>query len=333
MLIDTATVDVRGGRGGNGCVSFRREKFVPRGGPDGGDGGRGGSVIFEADPGKSTLVDQHYRKHYRAGSGQHGSGAKKTGRGGEDLLVRVPVGTIIRDAETGETLADLDGAGARVIVAEGGRGGKGNARFATATDRAPRRAEEGRAGVERRVALELKLLADVGLVGLPNAGKSTLLRKLSAARPKVGDYPFTTLSPVLGLVTYGVDGSFVVADLPGLIEGAHEGKGLGHKFLRHIERTRVLVVLIDVAAEDPSTDFHVLMEELEQHGSGLALKPRLVVWSRADLAGPDGPPSADFADGDPIAVSGLTGEGIDELVRALIDLIAKDRTTRESTAS
>jgi len=333
MLIDTATVDVRGGRGGNGCVSFRREKFVPRGGPDGGDGGRGGSVIFEADPGKSTLVDQHYRKHYRAGSGQHGSGAKKTGRGGEDLLVRVPVGTIIRDAETGETLADLDGAGARVIVAEGGRGGKGNARFATATDRAPRRAEEGRAGVERRVALELKLLADVGLVGLPNAGKSTLLRKLSAARPKVGDYPFTTLSPVLGLVTYGVDGSFVVADLPGLIEGAHKGKGLGHQFLRHIERTRVLVVLIDVAAEDPSTDFHVLMEELEQHGSGLALKPRLVVWSRADLAGPDGPPSADFVDGDPLAVSGLTGEGIDELVRALIDLVAKDRTTRESTAS
>ncbi|MBD3367281.1 MAG: GTPase ObgE [Candidatus Eisenbacteria bacterium] len=325
MLVDTAKAEVRGGRGGDGCVSFRREKFVPRGGPDGGDGGRGGDVIVEADEGKSTLVDLHYRRHYRAGSGQHGSGARKSGRSGEDVVIRVPVGTVLRDAETGEVLADLDEPGERVVVAKGGGGGRGNARFATSTDRAPRRAEEGRHGVERMVEFELKLMADVGLVGLPNAGKSTLLRKLSAARPRVGDYPFTTLSPVLGLVRYGIDGSFVVADLPGLIEGAHEGKGLGHQFLRHIERTRVLVVLIDAAADDPATDYRVLMEELERHDADLTDKPRVVAWSKVDLRGPDGPPEASFGGERVVSVSGLTGEGVDDLVRLLIDLVERER--------
>lgn len=333
MLIDTATVEVRGGRGGNGCVSFRREKYVPRGGPNGGDGGRGGDVIFVADEGKSTLVDQHYRRHYRADAGQHGSGSKKTGRGGEDVVVRVPVGTLIRDRETKEVLADLDSSGDRVVVASGGRGGRGNARFATSTDRAPRRAEEGRLGEERVIELELKLVADVGLVGLPNAGKSTLLRRISAAKPRVGNYPFTTLSPVLGLVTYGVDGSFVVADLPGLIEGAHEGKGLGHQFLRHIERTRVLVLLIDAAAEDPLEDYRVLLKELREHGAGLMRKPRIVALSRIDLRGPEGPPDVDF-DGEAVAaVSGLTGEGVDELLRRLIVLVEEERRSDDEAPS
>jgi GTP-binding protein len=327
MLIDTATVEVRGGRGGNGCVSFRREKFVPRGGPDGGDGGRGGDVIFVADEGRSTLVDLHYRRHYRAGSGQHGGGARKSGRGGEDVVVRVPVGTVLRDHETGDVLADLDRPGASVVAASGGRGGRGNARFATSTDRAPRRAEEGRPGVELSIDLELKLMADVGLVGLPNAGKSTLLRRISAARPRVGDYPFTTLSPVLGIVSYGIDGSFVVADLPGLIEGAHEGKGLGHRFLRHIERTGVLVLLLDASSEDPRADYDVLMEELSQHGSGLAAKPRFVAWNKMDLLGPDGrPPDVGFGGERVVALSGLTGEGVDALLRELIRLVEAQRS-------
>lgn len=324
MLIDTATVEVRGGRGGNGCVSFRREKYVPRGGPDGGDGGRGGDVVLVADQSRSTLVDTHYRRHYRAGAGQHGSGARKTGRSGEDVVVRVPVGTIVRDSETGEVLADLDRDGARVVAARGGRGGRGNARFATPTDRAPRRAEEGRPGEERPIDLELKLMADVGLVGLPNAGKSTLLRRLSAARPRVGNYPFTTLSPVLGLVRYGVDGSFVVADLPGLIEGAHEGKGLGHRFLRHIERTRVLVILIDASADDPLADYRVLLDEIGQHGAGLTAKPRLVALNKIDLLGPDGAPELELAE-EVVPLSGLTGRGVDELIRRLAAAVAERR--------
>jgi GTP-binding protein len=322
VLIDTATITVRGGDGGNGCASFRREKYVPRGGPSGGDGGRGGSVVFEAKRGRSTLLDFHYKRAYRAGRGQHGSSAKKKGRDGEDVLLAVPVGTIVRDHDTGEVLADLDEPGERVIAAPGGRGGRGNARFATPTDRAPVRAEPGEPGHERTVDLELKLIADVGLVGLPNSGKSTLLSRISDARPKIGDFPFTTLSPVLGLVRHGLDRSFVVADLPGLIEGAHRGRGLGHQFLRHVERTRVLVMLLDVA-EDPALAYKTLLGELTNYGEGLSEKPRLVVLSKSDLD-PDGSIDAEPLGGEEVLrVSGLTGLGLEDLKKAIADALER----------
>lgn len=322
MLIDTARVNLKAGDGGNGCLSFRREKFVPRGGPNGGDGGHGGSVIFEASRGLNTLVDFRYRRHFKAERGRHGGGSNKRGRDGEDVLVLVPVGTVVRDAETGEVLADLDEAGDRLVAAEGGRGGRGNARFATATNRVPRRFEEGRPGQERVVDLELKLIADVGLVGLPNAGKSTLLSHISDAKPKIGDFPFTTLSPVLGLVRHGLGESFVVADLPGLIEGAHTGKGLGHQFLRHVERTRVLVILIDASADDPSEAYRTLVAELRDYGRGLSEKPRLVAMNKTDLLGGAPPPEIDAGGDRIVAVSGLTGAGLDELRHAAWDLLA-----------
>lgn len=314
MLIDTATINLRGGSGGNGCLSFRREKFVPRGGPNGGDGGDGGTVTLEACEGRYTLLDFHYRRHYRAESGQHGGGSNKRGRNGEDIVLRVPVGTIVRDHETGDVMADLDDPGARFVAARGGRGGRGNARFATSTDRAPRRCEEGQPGEERTVDLELKLIADVGIVGAPNAGKSTLLSKVSAARPKVGDFPFTTLSPVLGLVRIGTAGSFVMADLPGLIEGAHEGKGLGHKFLKHTERTRVLLVLLDSTA-DPQGTYDTLIDEITQYGQGLSKKPRLVALNKIDLSTDTDVPA--FGGEEVRRISALTGEGLKELVGAV----------------
>jgi GTP-binding protein len=324
MLIDTATITVRGGDGGNGCVSFRREKYVPFGGPDGGDGGAGGSVTMVAREGRSTLLDFRHRRHYRAESGQHGGGARKTGRQGESVVIEVPVGTIVRDHETGEALADLDEPGSSVVVAEGGRGGRGNARFATPTDRAPRRAEEGRSGRERTVDLELKLIADVGIVGLPNAGKSTLLSRISSARPRIGDYPFTTLSPVLGLVRHGEGESFVAADLPGLIEGAHQGKGLGDRFLRHVERTRILVVLIDAADGDPEAAYATLVRELSSYGQGLNEKPRLVALNKIDLRGPSGGRGASFGDEDVLEISALTGEGLAALTHAIWELLKKE---------
>jgi len=316
MLIDTATVELKGGDGGRGCLSFRREKYVPRGGPDGGDGGHGGSVVFVAREGRFTLLDFRYRRHYRAERGQHGSGARKRGRDGEDTVIEVPVGTVVRDHESGEVIADLDAPGSRLVVAQGGRGGRGNARFATPTDRAPRRAEEGRPGEERVVDLELKLIADVGIVGLPNAGKSTLLSKLSAARPKIADFPFTTISPVLGLVRYGVDGSYVLADLPGLIEGAHEGKGLGLRFLRHAERTGGLIVLLDATSDDPDADFRTLLGELSSYGRGLDTKPRIVVLNKMDLVSADA--GAPLVEGEaPLAISAMTGDGLQELAAAI----------------
>ena len=247
MFIDQARIFVKGGDGGNGCVAFRREKYVAMGGPFGGDGGRGGSVIFEADQGLSTLMDFRYNKHFKAKRGQHGKGKNQHGAGGEDLLVRVPVGTIIRDDDTGEILADLTTHGQQCVVAHGGRGGRGNSRFASSTHKAPSMAENGEPGEERWIRLELKLLADVGLVGFPNAGKSTFISRVSAARPKIADYPFTTLVPNLGVVVTRDKESFVIADIPGLIEGAHQGAGLGHDFLRHIERTRVLLFILDAA--------------------------------------------------------------------------------------
>ena len=335
MFADRASIHVVAGRGGNGCVSFRREKYVPKGGPDGGDGGDGGSVVLRVDPHLRTLLDFQSRTLFRAPSGAHGSGNQKFGRGGEDLRVAVPQGTLVLDEETGETLADLVKPDDTFVAARGGRGGRGNARFATATRQTPREAEPGGDGEERRLRLELRLIADVGLVGLPNVGKSTLLSRLSAARPKIADYPFTTLEPHLGLVRVREEQSFVMADLPGLIEGAHLGKGLGHEFLRHVWRTRLLLVLIDSLSEGPARDLAVLKREIAAYNPGLAEKPMLVALSRSDLApgrseaassgGSLGPPGA-AGERPPFpiggarwggTISGVTGEG----TRALLDEI------------
>ncbi|MDR7523516.1 MAG: GTPase ObgE [Armatimonadota bacterium] len=338
-MIDRARVYVRAGDGGRGCVSFRREKFVPKGGPDGGDGGAGGSVVFVADASRSTLVDFRYRQHFRAPRGGHGEGARRTGRSGPDLVVPVPVGTIVRDAHTGEVLADLAQDGQRAVIARGGRGGRGNAHFATPTVRAPRRAEPGEPGEERWVELELQLLADVGLVGLPNAGKSTLLRRISAARPKVGAYPFTTTDPVLGAVEMPDGRSFVVADLPGLIEGAHQGAGLGHAFLRHIARTRVLIHVIDLTGPtDPLAAYEVVRRELELYDPRLLERTAVVALNKVDLpeartrlaqAAPALAARGILA----IGVSGATGEGTDRLLAATADALDAVRRGQETAAT
>lgn len=286
MLIDQARIFVKAGDGGNGCASFRREKYVPAGGPDGGDGGKGGDVIFEVDQGLSTLIDFTRRTHFIAERGQHGQGSNKHGRNGEDLVVRVPPGTQVKDDE-GRLLADLVAPGQRWVAARGGRGGRGNARFKSPTRRAPAFFEKGEPGEERWLRLELKLLADVGLVGYPNAGKSTFIAAVSKARPKIADYPFTTLTPNLGVVSLGPGESFVVADIPGLIEGAHRGVGLGHEFLRHIERTRVLLYVIDASGlegRDPCDDLRVLRRELSLYQPELAQRPSLVFANKMDLA-------------------------------------------------
>jgi GTP-binding protein len=288
MFIDEIDIFVKGGDGGAGCVSFRREKFVPRGGPDGGDGGDGGSVFLEVDPAMSTLLDYHYQRHYAAERGQHGKGANKHGRSGADAVLRVPVGTMVSDRDTGEVLGDLTAPGQRLLVAKGARGGRGNARFTSSTNRAPRRADLGRAGADRWIHLELKLLADVGVIGFPNAGKSTLVSRLSAARPKIADYPFTTLEPTLGIVRVDEHESFVIADVPGLIAGAAAGKGLGHRFLRHIERTRLLIHLVDLDpanGRDPIDDYQVIQGELSTYGAELRARPQIVAGNKADLPG------------------------------------------------
>ena len=288
MFVDEVEIHVRAGDGGRGCVSFRREKFVPRGGPNGGDGGRGGSVILEADEGLGTLLDFRYRRHYAAPRGGHGEGSDRHGANGGDLVLRVPVGTTVRERDTGLLLGDLTADGERLDIAKGGRGGRGNARFATSTHRAPRRADPGEAGEERGLRLELRLLADVGVVGFPNAGKSTLVARLSAARPKIADYPFTTLVPTLGLVRLDAERSFVIADVPGLIPGAAEGKGLGLRFLRHLERTRVLVHLLDLdpaTGRDPVEDWRTIQAELRAYSPELAARPQLVAANKIDLEG------------------------------------------------
>ena len=286
MLIDYAKIIIKSGDGGNGCVSFRREKFVPKGGPNGGDGGNGGSVIFKADRQLATLIDFRYRKLYKADRGKHGMGGDKTGKTGEDAVIRVPCGSIIKEAVTDEILADLVNDGDSYIAAKGGRGGRGNARFATPTNRAPREAESGGKGEEFEIIVELKLIADVGLVGLPNAGKSTLISKISAAKPKIADYPFTTLQPNLGIVRYKEYNSFVVADIPGLIEGAHLGKGLGIRFLKHIERTKILVFLVDSTLisykENKTEDYDTLIGELRSYDRLLMEKPRIICFTKID---------------------------------------------------
>ena len=294
MFIDEAKIRVKAGDGGNGCMAFRREKFVPRGGPSGGDGGKGGDIWMESSERHNTLVHFRFNPEYKAERGRHGEGSKKTGRDGEGIVLKVPVGTIVYDEDTGEKVHDFSRPDERVVIARGGRGGRGNAQFATSTHQAPREHEEGRPGEERNFRLELKLLADVGLVGFPNVGKSTLISRISAARPKIADYPFTTLEPNLGVVLVGDKGkeeSFVVADIPGLIEGAHTGSGLGTQFLRHIERTRLLVHMVDVSdgsgRPDVVKDVEVILGELASFGAGLEKKPTLMVASKIDVANPD----------------------------------------------
>src|SRR5438270_6464913 len=294
MFIDEAKIRVKAGDGGNGCMAFRREKFVPRGGPSGGDGGHGGDVVMESSERHNTLVHFRFNPEYKAERGRHGEGSNRTGQEGHDVILKVPVGTILFDADTGERIHDFSRPDERLVIARGGRGGRGNQHFATPTHQAPREHELGRPGEERTLRLELKLLADVGLVGYPNVGKSTLISRISAARPKIADYAFTTLQPNLGVVTIGDlpdEESYVVADIPGLIEGAHEGHGLGIQFLKHIERTRLLVHLVDVSdasgRTDPIKDFEIILTELESFGAGLESKPMMVVAAKSDVANPD----------------------------------------------
>jgi GTP-binding protein len=343
MFIDEAIIRIKAGDGGNGCMAFRREKFVPRGGPSGGDGGRGGDVIMESSERHNTLVHFRFNPEYKAERGRHGEGSNCTGRDGESVVLKVPVGTIVYDKETGERVHDFSQADERVIVAHGGRGGRGNQHFATSTHQAPREHEAGHPGEERVLRLELKLLADVGLVGFPNVGKSTLISRISAARPKIADYPFTTLQPNLGVVTIGEaphEDSYLVADIPGLIEGAHTGSGLGTQFLRHIERTRALAHLIDVSDSsgrpDPVADFKVIMKELESFGAGLEKKPMMLVASKMDAVNPDKlAPLRKHAKKMKLElyeISAVTGKGIPELKYALGKRVAEIRAGKYQAA-
>ncbi len=333
-FIDEATIQAFAGNGGDGSASFRREKFVPRGGPDGGDGGRGGSIYALSDRNLNTLIDYRYERVYRAPHGERGSGSDCYGRGGEDLVLRVPVGTVIRDVATGELLADLAQEGQRALIARGGRGGLGNLHFKSSTNRAPRQFTHGEAGEARELYLELKVLADVGLLGMPNAGKSTLIRAVSAARPKVADYPFTTLHPNLGVVRIDDNRSFVVADVPGLIEGAAEGAGLGHQFLRHLQRTRLLLHVVDLAPFDPHADpvreAKAIVAELKKYDPSLHAKPRWLVLNKVDMLDDEERARRvqDFLrrcryKGPHFVISALTGEGCRELCYAVMQYLER----------
>ncbi|MDI3256567.1 MAG: GTPase ObgE [Kyrpidia sp.] len=327
MWIDTATIYVRGGDGGNGIVSFRREKYVPLGGPAGGDGGRGGDVILEVDEGLRTLMDFRYQRHFKADRGENGKPKNQRGKSAEDRVIKVPPGTVVRDRDTGRILGDLIHHGQRLVVARGGRGGRGNVHFATPRNKAPRMAENGEPGEERWIVLELKVLADAGLVGMPSVGKSTLLAAVTAAKPKTADYPFTTLSPNLGVVDVGEGRSFVLADLPGLIEGAHLGQGLGHQFLRHIERTRVIVHVVDMAGpegRDPYDDWKQINEELRLYDPRLLERPQVIAANKMDL------PKAEerletfrerVGDVPVFPISAATGKGVRELMFAVADML------------
>jgi GTP-binding protein len=335
-FVDQAKIRIISGNGGRGCLSFRREAFVPKGGPDGGDGGKGGDVIIEADASLNTLLDCQYQQLYRAKNGGHGSGNNRQGRSAQDLIIKVPAGTIVKDNETGEVLADLDSEQGRVVAAKGGRGGRGNARFATSRNRAPRRFEEGWPGEEKWLLLELKLIADVGLVGLPNSGKSTLISRVSNARPKIADYPFTTKVPALGVVRVGARTDFVMADIPGLIEGAHQGAGMGDRFLRHVERTRVLLHLIDPSPlEDlgPEERFATIMGELASYSEDLVRTPMIAVITKMDLP-ENREPAAKLKKlllkkGMPVhEISAITGEGVKELLRHTAKLLKKIRNSQ-----
>jgi GTP-binding protein len=330
MFVDRVALHVKAGDGGNGCVSFRKEKYVPRGGPNGGDGGDGGSIIVLAAQGHTNLAHLSFQRHWKADRGEHGQGSNCTGRTGDDLIIEVPVGTIVRDRDHGNVLRDLKSPGDRVVVARGGKGGHGNTYFKSSTNRAPRTAEKGTPGEERWITLELKVIADVGLIGLPNAGKSTLLSRISRAHPEIADYPFTTKYPNLGSVAFDGENAFVVADIPGLIEGAHEGHGLGHEFLRHVERTRLLVHLVDPLppdGSDPAANYRAIRRELELYSKSLAERPELVVATKLDLTGASEARErlARQLHIEPLlGVSSVTGQGIPELIarmgRTLEDL-------------
>jgi GTP-binding protein len=341
MFVDEVDIRVIAGSGGNGCLSFRREKFIPRGGPDGGDGGSGGSIFVVASPTKNTLVDFRFHPEFKAKRGQNGQGSNRTGYTSDDVEIKVPIGTLVftktADGEV-QLLADLAEDGQRVMVAKGGRGGRGNARFVSSTNRAPRRTEPGEEGEDKHLRLQLKLIADVGLVGFPNAGKSTLISRISAAKPKIAEYPFTTLVPNLGVVSLSDDRSFVVADVPGLIKGAHEGHGLGHQFLRHIERTKVLVHLVDISGSsgrDPIEDFDTILEELRLFDAAVAAKPQIVVANKIDAVDDPARTKAlarhvkkrklPF-----LQISAVTGEGLDQLLEAVWSQIAAVRATESA---
>ncbi len=330
MFYDYAKVNVKAGDGGNGIVAFRREKYVPKGGPAGGDGGKGGSIILRADEGLRTLIDFRYQMHYKGKRGDHGSGAKQHGRSADDIVLRVPVGTVVRDADTKKLLGDLRHHGQEIVVAQGGRGGRGNARFVSSTHRAPAFAENGEKGEERWITLELKLLADVGLVGFPNVGKSTIISRVSAAKPKIANYHFTTLEPNLGMVRVDAGRSFVIADVPGLVEGAAEGAGLGHRFLRHVERTRVLVHVVDLSGSegrDPLEDLAVIRGELERYAPQLNEKPMVIVANKVDLMSDDDRDAAlaRLSEAYPevriFPMSAATDSDLNELVYHLADIL------------
>ncbi len=330
MFVDRVTIFVSGGHGGRGMCSFRREKYVPRGGPDGGDGGHGGSVIVRALAGADSLAGITFQKHWRAENGQPGGSANCTGRSAEDLIIDVPPGTVVRDRDRGHTLKDLVQPGDQVTVAHGGKGGRGNRAFASSTNQTPREWEPGEAGEERWLTLELKVIADVGLIGLPNAGKSTLLSRLSRATPEIADYPFTTKYPNLGMVDLGSDHAFVLADLPGLIEGAHAGVGLGHEFLRHVERTRILVHLVEpfpADESDPVENYRKIRRELELYNPDLAKKPEFLVLSKAELTGSSEARErlAAQTDREVLAISAVTGQGLSQLVRAVAERLEEEK--------
>jgi GTP-binding protein len=333
MFVDQITIDCQAGDGGSGCLSFRREARVPRGGPDGGDGGHGGDVLIVADSNVSSLSAIVGHKHWRAGRGEHGMGSLMTGKRGEDVVIRVPPGTLVRDADRGFVLKDLDRDGDSLVVAKGGRGGHGNKHFATSTNRAPRQFERGEPGQTRRVVLELKLIADVGLIGMPNAGKSTLLSRLTRAQPEIADYPFTTKSPNLGLVRTGYDREFVMADIPGLIEGAHAGSGLGHEFLKHVERTKVLVHLVEpepLDGSEPLDNYRTIRDELRLYDQALGERPEIVCVTKCELAEAEAAAAALEAHlgREVLRISSVTGQGLPRLVAAIFDELAAERTPR-----
>lgn len=329
MFVDYAVIEVHAGKGGDGAVTFRREKYVPKGGPSGGDGGDGGNVVLRANRNLHTLLDFRYKKKYSAGNGVKGGNSLKDGKNGNNIIIKVPVGTVVKDAETEEILFDLNADGKEIILVKGGKGGKGNSKFATPTNQTPRFAEDGKPGDRKKVVLELKLIADVGLVGFPNSGKSTLISKISSAKPKIADYPFTTLEPNLGIVKYKEYKSFTVADIPGIIEGASDGKGLGHQFLRHIERTRIILFLIEITSENIEDDFNVLMKELKSYSPELIRKKIIVSFSKSDLY--DSKKIKELSllkfkgiKDKPLIFSSISGQGMKELLDYLWNTLEKE---------
>jgi len=337
LFLDFVKIHIKSGDGGNGCISFRREKYVPRGGPNGGDGGKGGDVIFVASSDLSTLIDFRYKQHYKAKKGAHGQGGDKTGKNGDDLYIKVPCGSIIRDSETGEILAELLNDGEKAVILKGGSGGKGNTHFKTSTNRAPRIAQSGKKGEEKTVEIELKLIADCGLVGFPNAGKSTLISAISAAKPKIADYPFTTLVPNLGIVKYKEYESFVVADIPGIIQGASDGKGLGIQFLKHIERTSILLFMIDATqipdgSKELITQYKILLKELKNYSEKLIKKPRILCFTKIDAIDSELKERLVKYKGkiDSLAISSVTGENLEKLKTMIYKKIKEYKEQNET---